>query len=76
MTVGSALPGADLVAAGLHDLRCGAMTVEALLILTGETRLAAAGIAVPPAGLAPGSAQLELGRKLASAHSREAHARP
>lgn len=75
MTVDSALPGADLVAAGLQDLRRGALTVEALLVLTGKTRLAAAGLEVPPAGLAPDSAHLELYRKIASAHPREAHAR-
>ena len=33
MPVDGALPGADLAAAGLQDLRRGAMTVEALLIL-------------------------------------------
>lgn len=75
MPVDGALPGADLVAAGLQDLRRGATTIEALLILPVEPRLAPAGIALPPAGLAPGSAHLELYWKLASAHPREAHAR-
>lgn len=75
MTFDSALPGSGLVAAGLQDLRRGALTVEALLVLTGRTRLAAAGIAVPPTGLAPGSAQLALYRKIASAYPQEAHAR-
>jgi hypothetical protein len=41
------LPGADLVAAGLDDLRRGEASVEALLVSIGATRLRAAGIDVP-----------------------------
>lgn len=47
------------------------------MVLTGASRLAAAGIAVPLVGLAPGSPQLELYGNVASAHrrAREAHPR-
>lgn len=42
-----ALPGGDLVQAGLDDLRAGRMTQEALLVSIGAPRLHLAGIDVP-----------------------------
>ncbi len=43
------LPGAELVAAGIEDLRRGELTVEALLVAVGAPRLRAAGLSVPEA---------------------------
>jgi len=41
------LPGADLVEAGLADLRGGIESIEALLVLIGAPRLRACGVDVP-----------------------------
>ncbi len=41
------LPGADLVRMGLHDVRHGRESVEALLVLVGAPRLRRIGIDVP-----------------------------
>jgi hypothetical protein len=41
------LPGADLVTAGLRDLRRGEVTAEALLVSIGASRLRAAGLDIP-----------------------------
>jgi hypothetical protein len=41
------LPGADLVRAGVRDLRSGDRTVPALLVNLASTRLQAAGVDVP-----------------------------
>ncbi len=41
------LPGSDLVSVGLHDLRDGAETVEALLVSIGAPRLRTLGLEVP-----------------------------
>ncbi len=43
----SALPGADLVAQGIDDLRHGHESVEALLVSIGAPRLRSAGIEIP-----------------------------
>lgn len=43
----SDLPGAELVARGLADLRAGRETVEALLVQRAATRLRAAGLHIP-----------------------------
>ena len=42
-----ALPGADLIEAGLADLSRGVLSVEALLVSIGATRRRRTGIAVP-----------------------------
>ena len=44
----AALPGADLIADGITDLRAGRETLSALLVSIGSRRLAAAGVDVPP----------------------------
>jgi hypothetical protein len=41
------LPGADLVCAGLEDLRIGEVTVPALLVLSARERLRQSGIELP-----------------------------
>lgn len=43
------LPGADLVNAGMEDLRRGEFTIEALLVAVGAPRLRATGLPVPKA---------------------------
>ena len=47
-----ALPGADLVEAGLRDLAAGRLTVHALLVLVGAARLRRIGLDVPRADVA------------------------
>jgi hypothetical protein len=42
-----AYPGGELVSAGLEDLRRGEVTVNALLVSIGASRLRHAGVAVP-----------------------------
>lgn len=42
------LPGADLVRAGLDDLRRGVVTLPALLVSVGAPRIASLGFRVPP----------------------------
>jgi hypothetical protein len=44
----SGLPGAELVEAGLEDLRQGRETVESLLVAIGAPRLRRIGLSVPP----------------------------
>ena len=46
------LPGGDLVRAGLEDLRENRLSVDALLVLVGATRLRIAGLDVPRVELA------------------------
>ena len=41
------LPGADLVAKGIDDLRRGELTVEALLVAVGTPRLRSVGLEIP-----------------------------
>ena len=43
----TALPGGDLVVAGLHDLRVGIASIEAALVRIGATSLRERGIEVP-----------------------------
>jgi hypothetical protein len=45
----AALPGGDLIAQGLRDLDDGRETAAALLVLIGEPRLRALGLAIPVA---------------------------
>jgi len=53
MSDGAALPGEDLVRAGIKDLECGVESIEALLVSIGAPRLARLGLAVPPPLLSP-----------------------
>lgn len=69
------MPGGDLVAAGLDDLRSGRpASCEALLVAAAGTRLRAAGIPVP-AGEAAVEAPHRLYRLLAAHHGDDAHGR-
>lgn len=66
------LPGADLVTAGLDDLRRGDATVEALLVSIGATRLRAVGLEVPEPLPEP---ELSLYGLLRREHGDDAHGR-
>lgn len=66
------LPGAELIAQGLHDLASGTETVESLLVSLSAPRLRALGMVVP----APiADAELRLYAVLAEQHGSGAHAR-
>jgi hypothetical protein len=67
-----ALPGADLVEAGLADLSRGVVSVEALLVSIGASRLRRAGIEVPAAISDPEEKLYEM---LAESDPDSAHAR-
>jgi hypothetical protein len=67
-----ALPGGDLVAAGLRDLEAGVETVEALLVAMAAPRLRATGIEVPADGARPSH---RLYRLLATENPATAHSR-
>lgn len=71
--IDDSLPGADLVRAGLEDLRQGRESIEALLVLVGAPRLRRLGIDVPdwPVDLP----EHRLYERLARADSDTAHSR-
>ncbi len=64
MTQYRALPGGDLIEAGLADLRDGIFTAEALLIAVGAPRLRGAGMALPAAADEPAHPELALYERL------------
>ncbi len=69
------LPGADLVATGIDDLRRGELTVEALLVAVGAPRLRGIGLDIPAVPACPEYPELALyaavgARKTGNAHSR------
>jgi hypothetical protein len=66
------LPGSDLVAAGLDDLRAGRESVAALLVALGAPRLARLGLDVPPG---PRDPERRLYDLLAAEDSDSAHSR-
>lgn len=68
----AALPGAELIEAGLRDLSSGTESVESLLVSIAATRLRALGIDVPTPIENP---ELILYRRLAAVHGYAAHAR-
>jgi hypothetical protein len=68
----AALPGADLVEAGVADLAAGLETVPALLVAIGEPRLRQLGVHVPPG---PDDPEHRLYALLARADSDAAHSR-
>ena len=73
-TIPSDLPGAELVAAGLDDLRAGDQTASAAAVAMAAHRLGAAGIEVPqaPWGEPPAHRLYAL---LAAEDGRNAHSR-
>jgi hypothetical protein len=68
-----ALPGADLVAVGLADLRAGEETVPALLVAIASRRLRSAGLPVPEHSLR--DAELHLYRALSRDGPEDAYSR-
>jgi hypothetical protein len=68
----SALPGSELVEAGLADLAAGIESAEALLVLIGAPRLRRLGIEVPTG---PAQPELRLYRLLARDDPDAAHGR-
>jgi hypothetical protein len=68
-----ALPGGDLVAAGLRDLEQGKESIEALLVLVGAPRLRRAGLAVPVRAVA--RPEHRLYEELAKVHGDGAHSK-
>lgn len=69
----AALPGGDLVAAGLDDLAAGIESEAGLLVLIGAPRLRELGIEIPPTGLV--SPEHQLYARLASRYGDSAHSR-
>ena len=67
------LPGADLIEAGLQDLRAGRETVEALLVAIGAPRLRSIGLQVPDN--LPDNPEHRLYHLLAQDDSDSAHSR-
>lgn len=70
---GTAYPGADLIEAGLRDLRQGLDTVPALLLLVGAPRLRRVGVPVPVRDV--GDPEQRLYAALAAADPDSAHSR-
>lgn len=69
-----ALPGGDLVMAGLRDLRAGVQSIEAALVQVGATNLRARGLDVPVRNVRP-SAEHSLYAMLAARYGNAAHSR-
>lgn len=67
-----ALPGGDLVDAGIRDLERGVESVEALLVSIGARRLAQLGLRVPPPLPSP---EHRLYQRLAREDGDDAHSR-
>lgn len=72
MDVSDALPGADLIRAGLRDIHDGVESIEALLVLVGAPRLRRIGFDVPDTPYFP---EDRLYEKLAAEDSDSAHGR-
>lgn len=68
-----ALPGGDLVASGLRDLRAGRLSEDALLVLIGAPRLRRLGLDVPTSDVAHPEHALYLA--LAAGNALSAHSR-
>jgi hypothetical protein len=67
------IPGGEIVARGLDDLRLGVESAQALLVSMAATRLRGLGIAVPDRVIA--SSEVKLYRLLASRHGAGAHSK-
>ncbi len=69
------LPGAELVEAGLADLRAGTETEPALLVQIAAPRLRAIGVEVPNAATGKASPEHQLYSLIAARGERGAHSR-
>lgn len=70
--INDALPGADLIREGLHDLERGVESVPALLVLIGAPRLRRLGFDVPDT---PDFPEDRLYAELAREHGNSAHSK-
>lgn len=71
----SELPGEDLIAKGLQDLKSERSSVESLLVLIGAPRLRRLGVLIPSSKKLPESPEHTLYRFLQREDSRDAHSR-
>ena len=69
------LPGADLVAKGIDDLRRGELTVEALLVAVGALRLRSVGLEIPAMPALSESPELALYAAVCASEADDAHSR-
>jgi hypothetical protein len=70
------LPGADLIRAGISDLRLGRITAEALLVWIAHPRLRRLGLSIPlPAQLPSPSAEVALYELLRQSFAEDAYQR-
>ncbi len=69
------LPGADLVASGIEALKRSDLTVEALLVCVGATRMRLAGLEVPTAPPLAQPPEIELYLAIGADHPDDTHSR-
>ncbi len=69
------LPGSDLVAKGIDDLRGGELTVEALLVAVGAPRLRSIGLEIPAMPALSASPELALYAAVCDSGAGDAHSR-
>ena len=71
----AALPGSELILAGIGDLRSGRRTAAALLVAVGADRLRTAGLDVPPIAVGRDAPEHQLYELLALTEPDAAHGR-
>ena len=71
----SQLPGADLVDAGIKALARNELTVEALLVAIGASRLRAAGVELPDTAIVPSHPEVALYELIGASHPNDTHSR-
>lgn len=69
------LPGAELVASGIVALKRGDLTVEALLVCVGATRMRLAGLEIPPSPPLAQPPEIELYQAIGAEHPDDTHSR-
>ena len=69
------LPGAELVTSGIEALKRGDLTVEALLVCVGATRMRLAGLEIPPAPPPAQPPEIELYLAIGAEHPDDTHSR-
>ncbi len=74
-TVPPDLPGADLIASGIEALQRGEPSVEALLVMVGESRMRAAGLELPECPPLPHSPEIALYNAIGARHPTDTHSR-
>ncbi len=74
-TVPADLPGADLIASGVEALQRGEPSVEALLVMVGESRLRAAGLELPQCPTLTHSPEIALYNAISAEHPTDTHSR-